>query len=469
MKILLINTALRPNSIVKMFPCGIGYIASAIKNAGYNLSILDIEANRPSQEGIEYALQKEKYDVVALSSIASGYKMVKELCQTIRNYQPQAIIIAGNTVASSIPIILLRFTEVNVAVIGEGDDTIVDLLNQIKIDPKGLYNVRGIYYKLGNDKITKTFDRPPIASLDDLPWINFDLLDVETYIQNGGEQVSRPLPGGLHKDDILMLPINTARGCLYNCTFCYHAFKGVKYRTRSAKSVLNEAQHLVDKYNVNYIGFSDELTFYMRDQTDRFVTAMEEKWPNGTPFFWMANARGDLLKEDKDINLVKRMKNAGCHGFFFSLESANKNILKTMNKHLTKEQFIFQTELVKRAGLPVWTSIVLGYPEENFNTIKETFGVCSSLGIYPSIGFVSPQPGSSFYEYAKEYKYITDEESYLLSMTDRQDLQINFTTMPDDEFLSCVKEEAIKCKNACGIELDESKLFKTQYYQESKK
>ncbi len=445
MEILLINTALRPNSKVKMFPVGISYIATAMKNAGHQFDILDHEAWRPlPEEGIAY-LKRKKYDVVALASLASGYKMVKALCQLIRDLQPQATIIVGNTVASSIPEILLKNTEADIAVLGEGDITIVELLKGIEIH--NLYGISGIvfkYYASQSDKIAKKCSimhndyRYPIKDLDTLPWINFDLFDTELYIDNTREQISRPFPTGLTEENIRMLPINTARGCAYNCSFCYHAFKGMPYRTRSPQSVMDEADHLVKKYGINYIGFSDELTFYTRKQTDNFISTMENKWPDGTPFFWMANMRANLFSSEDDLLLIQRMKSAGCHGFFFSLESADPHILNAMNKKITVDQFIKQARLVQKVNLPVWTSIVLGYEEETPETIKETFRVCADLGTYPSIGYLLLQPGTPVYERAKINGYIKDEEEYLLSMGDRQTLLLNITEMPDDEFIQCV-------------------------------
>ena len=257
MEILLVNTSLRPNSIIKMFPVGIGYVASAIKNAGYKFDLLDHEAWRPlPEEGIAY-IKRKKYTVVALASLPSGYKMVKALCQLIRDLQPQSTIIVGNTVASSIPEILLKKTAADIAVLGEGDITIVELLHALEM--KGsIKDIPGIafkYYASQKDKrenkhsIIEHRYRPPIKDLDTLPWIDFRSFDTEIYIDNSREQISRPFPTGLTEENIRMLPINTARGCVYNCSFCYHAFKGMPYRTRSPQSVMDEADYLVKKYN----------------------------------------------------------------------------------------------------------------------------------------------------------------------------------------------------------------------------
>jgi anaerobic magnesium-protoporphyrin IX monomethyl ester cyclase len=128
MNILLINVSMRPESPLKLFPVGLGYIATAIKNAGYKFDLIDIDAHRYTDSQVEKMIQKEKYDVVCMGCIVTGYKIIKELSKVVKKHLPNSIIIAGNSVATSIPETLLRKTMVDIAVMGEGDITIVELL-----------------------------------------------------------------------------------------------------------------------------------------------------------------------------------------------------------------------------------------------------------------------------------------------------------------------------------------------------
>jgi anaerobic magnesium-protoporphyrin IX monomethyl ester cyclase len=121
LKILIINVALRPNSPIKYFPIGLGYIATAIKNAGYDFDLLDIDAHRYSGEYVEKFIRRSHYDIICMGCIVTGYKIIKELTLLIRTYQPHAKIVVGNSVATSIPEILLTRTESDIAILGEGD------------------------------------------------------------------------------------------------------------------------------------------------------------------------------------------------------------------------------------------------------------------------------------------------------------------------------------------------------------
>ena len=452
MKTLLINMALRPESPIKMFPVGLGYIATALKNAEIEFDILDLELIRYD---LELMQGFQKYDVVLLGTIVTGYKYVKRLCALIREENPNAVIVVGNTVASSIPEILLSKTEADVAVIGEGDVTVVELLKNLK----GWWGWEGpgIMWK-DRGKIRSWPNRKPIPNLDLLPFIDFELWDIEAYIRNTPLQVSEPCP--IPRDEVRALPINTARGCPCRCGFCYNAFQGYPYRRRSIGDVLTEARGLKWKYGLNFIGFSDELTFADKDYAKKFS---EEILDLELAFYWVAQCRAGTFGP-RDGALVDLMKAAGCVGASFALESADRGILLSMRKGITVKAFEEQVTLFHQHDLSVWTSLVLGYPQETPATIKETFDVCARNGVYPSIGYLLPQPGTPIYEYARKIGRIQDEEEYLLGMGDRQDLYLNLTTMSDDEFREFVMAGAARCRDAVGVDLPDDKLVKTGHY-----
>jgi anaerobic magnesium-protoporphyrin IX monomethyl ester cyclase len=461
MNILVINVSLRPHSPVKIFPIGLGYITTAIKNAGFKFDLLDIDLYRYTDKQIMDYLSKKEYDVVCFGCIVTGYKMVKNLSAMIKYVNPNTKILVGNTVASSIYKTLLTKTVVDIAMLSEGDETIVELLSAIK-KGESLNNVLGIAYK-ENNKIIVTPEKPLIKDISSIPFIDFEIFEVEKYIEYSKLVVSDPLP--FPRENTRALPINTARGCIANCGFCYHIFKHKPYRYRSAESIINEIKELVNRYHLNYILFWDELTFFSKQHVLDFAnTVIKEK----LHFYWTGQCRANLFIEDKDLEIMQKMKEAGCLGMAYSLESADEEILKIMNKKINIEQFSKQTELFHKAGINVWTSLVIGYPQETPETIKKTFDCCIENKIFPSAGFLLPQPGSQMYDYAMEHGFITDEEEYLLKMGDRQDLRLNMTSMSDEELNLCVQKGLQECNLKLNIGLDDKQLLKTQYYRKNK-
>lgn len=459
MEVLLINISLRPESPQLLFPIGLGYIASAIDRAGFDLEILDIDAYRYTDEEVKRFIKEKEYDVVAFGCIVTGYKIVKKLAEVIKKHK-KVPIICGNSVASSIPDLLLSRTRVDIAVIGEGDITIVELLKTIE-NNESLEKVDGIYFK-HDGKIISTPPRSVIADLDTIPPINFDLFDIDIYISKSKTGCSEPYP--IDYDLIKAMPVNTARGCLYRCTFCYHVFRNNKYRVRSPQSICEEIKLLKEKYDINYVWFFDELTFYSIKQCEKFVDTMLKE---NLEVYWTADCRADLFKE-KDFDLAVKLKESGCVGLGYSLESANEEILKAMHKKTNPSQFSVQTKVLQRAEIATWTSLVLGYPQETEESIKQTYDCCYDNDIYPSTGYILPQPGTPIYDYAIKTGEINDEEAYLLSIGDRQDFSINLTQMEQSRIEQLVKEHLLRISEKLNIGLDEKKLIKTGVYRVKK-
>jgi len=463
MKILIINIAIRPASARKFFPIGLGYIVSAVKRAGYDFDLLDLDAHPMSTDETEKFLQENHYDVVMLGCIVTGYRYVKWICNVIKMAFPDTKVIVGNSVASSIPDVLLTKTAADIAVIGEGEITAVELLECIK-EKQSISNVLGVQYMNGG-QVIKTPPRPVIENIDSIGSIKWEIFDIEIYIESLSKAINEPLPP-IPKGKIRAMPINTARGCPYSCSFCYHVFMGSKYRYRSAALIVEEMQFCHKQYGINYFTLNDELTFFSIKQANEFAETLLDC---GLKVYWDADCRSGLFRKDEDVEVVRKLKQAGCMALSFSLESASTEILKWMNKKVGPEAFSRQCKILKNAGLASLTSIVIGYPNETKETIKETIDCCIANNVYPSAGYLLPQPLTPMYDYAIQNGYIKDEEEYLLRIGDRQDLHINMTKMSDEELTSVVDLELTRCSGELSIGLENGKLLKTGHYRIAKK
>ena len=457
MKVLLINISLRPESPRLMPPVGLAYIATAIDRAGYELEIIDIDAHRYSDAEVEEMLKSKEYDVAGMGCIITGYKTVKRLAGIIKKYKNVPVMV-GNSVATSIPELLLKNTEVDIAVIGEGDITAVEVLGAIE-KKEHLSSVKGIYYK-ENGQIFATPPREPIADIDSIPVINWSLFNMDIYLEKSRLHIDEPYPP-IPFDQLKSVPINTARGCAFRCTFCYHVFRDYKYRIRSPQNIFEEIITLKEKYGFNYVNLFDELTFYSIPQVESFLDTMKLY---NLGVYWVACCRGNLFRE-KDIELARRLKEAGCIGLVYSLESASPEILKAMNKKITKDEFMEQTRTLRKAGLATWTSIVIGYPQETEDTLQQTFDCCYEAEIYPSTGYLLPLPGTAMYDYALETGAIKNEEEFLLNAGDRQDFLINLTKLEREKIEEIVKSNLQRISEKLKIDLDESCLIKTGHYR----
>lgn len=458
MNIALINICLRPYMDKAYYPIGLSYIATALKRAGYSFDIIDIDANRYSEQEVDTLLLKRRYDVIAFGTLVSGYKFAKTLASIARRTNPDAIIISGNSVASSISGHLLNNTEVNIAVKGEGEITICNLLGAIErtLPWEG---VKGIVFLKDGQLVDTGYEVP--LNIEDVGLPGWDLFNMDLYIRKAIQDVPKPYPIPL--DQIRAFVVNTARGCVFHCTFCYHVFQYVKYRHRSPKAILWEIAELQRKYGINYINFFDELTFFSKKQFSLFIDELET---SGIQFFWNADIRSDLFDES-DLDVLNRARKQGCQSFGYSLESGNPEILKTMKKNLTVENFVGQKKVLDKAGIKTFTSLVIGYPQETLETIKQTFDICYNLNVYPSVGYLLPQPGTPMFEVAKEKGFADDMESYLHQMGDRQDLRFNMTNIPAAELIQAVTGHLQRISDKLGLGLTKDQLIKTYTFMTS--
>lgn len=459
MKVLLINVCLRYESPRYVLPVGIGYIGMALRNAGYEFDVLDLDVLRPSEKELKRVIAEEEYDAYLMGSIVTGYKYIKQLTGIIRGAHPSASIIVGNSVADSIPEILLNKTEADFGVISEGDVTIVELLRSISGEMP-IDEVDGICY-LKDGKVRITDVRPLIKDLDSLDYIDWSIFDVDFYLRNSANLVNEPCP--VKYDDRISMSVPTARGCAFACSFCYQVFRGRGYRFRSAYSIVDEIMQLKDLYNINYLNFWDDLTFPNVKHCEEVVDLLLEKQLG---IYWNATVRGDLIRR-KDRALVEKMKAAGCIGLTYSLESSDPEILKAMNKKLDLNRFLEQKSVLDDVGVRTWTNLVIGYPQETEATLRASLDFCYEHNMYPSAGYLLPQPGTEMYDYALEHGYIDDQEQYLLTIGDRQDLYVNMSQMGDDTMISITEEGLDRINRKLDLGLDRESLVKTTVKRDS--
>ena len=210
MKILFINPSLRQGTDHIFLPVGLGYVVTYVKQYGYNFDILDIDAGDYSNEYVEQYLRKHKYDVICLGSIVTHYNWMKWCVNTIKEIQPDSKVILGNSVGGSIPEVVFQTTKVDIVIYGEAEITITKVLDAIKNDEsfgeileplveiphanKGYPStvrgkgIDGIIYRAKNNLIVNNGKRKAVKNIDEFPFPDWDLFDVETYLRIGGKK-----------------------------------------------------------------------------------------------------------------------------------------------------------------------------------------------------------------------------------------------------------------------------------------
>jgi radical SAM superfamily enzyme YgiQ (UPF0313 family) len=167
--------------------------------------------------------------------------------------------------------------------------------------------------------------------------------------------------------------------------------------------------------------------------------------------------------------VAHKFKQSGCVALGYSLESGNQEILEMMQKRVRADWFAEQVALLREVGITSNTSVVFGYPIETRETMRETFAMCERVGVYPSVGFLLPLPDTGMYAYALEHGHITDEDAFLDSITERQDICLNMTQMPDQEILDEITRGCGRLNEQLDLGLSEASYVRTGGYRKHTK
>jgi radical SAM superfamily enzyme YgiQ (UPF0313 family) len=445
MKILLINPPIREWAKPNVFPVGLGYIASALRKEGFEVEVFDINAFRWNKTELEGKIKNADFDVAGIGAIVTVYRYVKWLIQIIKKYHPDKKIVAGGSVGTSIPHIILGKTEVEIVCLGEGEATVVDLMKALQAKKEALHEVDGIWFRDSNGIIVKNRRRKPIKDLDVLPWPAWDLFPMDIYLKNpvGAPNRNKWIDGGAGDTVPLSMNINGTRGCPYKCIYCYHDFMGQGYRYRSPESIVKEMRFLHDIYGARYFHFTDDEYCLRKDFIYDFCKKVKEEFNH--QITWGCAGRVNLMTED----LIATMADAGCVLIGYGIESGSQRMLDVMKKNVTVEQSKEAVRLTKKYLGWADCSFMIGTPGENRETIKETIDFCKELELTPEvIFFITPYPGTELYRMALELGKIGDEEEYALNLGEQgEKIMVNFSELSDEELLEA-QEYMIRELNA---------------------
>jgi len=339
MKICLINPPFVLHETLDMprvfQPMGLAYIAAVLRN-NHSVFVLDAvtegwenlkKVDGQNYLGLSIEKIKEKVaeinpDIVGISSQFSiNEKSSIDVAQAVRDINPNIITILGGTHVTVASESILANTCVDFAIIGEGEDTILELIQVLEDkEHDRLHLVKGIAYRQ-KDKILRTPSRDFIDNLDALPFPARDLFPMEKYFAaakagRGSRQSYTPSSRWI---DLL-----TSRGCPYNCVFCsIHLSMGRKFRFRSPGNIIKEIEQAIKQYKIRHVNFEDDNISLDRKRFGQICDLIIERKLNIT---W--SLPNGLRVENIDEEIVKKMKKSGCYRVFVAPESGVQRVVK---------------------------------------------------------------------------------------------------------------------------------------------
>jgi radical SAM superfamily enzyme YgiQ (UPF0313 family) len=415
------------------FPLGLGYIFSVIKKAGHDVQCLNLNHLQGEiEELMEKAINENNYDVICTGHMAIGYHIIKNIIDAVRKKNYPGKIILGGPIITSEPEIIFQDLNPDYGVLGEGEITIVELLDSLEKN-KDLKEVKGIIYKNKEGEAVITEKRPVIEDLDSLPFPDLESFGYKDWLED--KCTNDSFDSNL-LDNPRTYQILCSRSCPYQCTFCYHPL-GSKYRTRSLDNVMKEIEEAIEKYQINNIYFFDDLFSIDRKRLNDFCEKIK-KIIDKTP--WKITWTCQLSVNAIDKELLQRLKDSGCEIACFGFESVSKEVLKSMRKPVTPEQIDNAIKLCLNIKLAIQGGFIFGDIAETMETARETLEYWKKecMG-QAGVGFIQPYPNSEIYLNCVKRGIIKDKLEFIKNLGDEKILNMT-EHMNNKEFEQLKKE-----------------------------
>lgn len=334
-------------------------VAAPMVKAGYTVKILD-QRVEPITEEILRSLITSDCLAIGISTMTGTQVFFSiMLAKIVRKITDGKIpIIWGGCHPSVTPEQTLSHPLVDIVAIGEGDNTMLDVVEALS-NKRSLLTVPGIMYKDGPTPV-KTLPRP-MLNVEELLPVPWELVEPEKYIHQDMYL----------RDRMRVLDIGqTSRGCPFDCAFCSSAsIRERKWRAQSVERVLDDLQGAIRRFNLDGWWWRDDEFYIKRKRAHAIMEGIVQAGINGA--FYTSGTRCDVFAKATDDE-VAMMKRAGAHTLKFGAESGSQRILDLMQKGITVEQTLAANRRCLKHGIAPAFALMIGYPTETFEEINQT-------------------------------------------------------------------------------------------------
>lgn len=377
----------------RLQPLGLAYLAAALEKAGHQVRIVDAKAESLSIDKVVLRVKEFNPRIVGISSSTPDFCVSKLLAEKIKSAGDYTVLIGGPHV-SAIPEETMQESCFDYGVIGEGEETVVELASALSEgNGRNLADIKGIAFRDGKGFI-RTQPRPYIEDLDSIPLPARYLLPGITRYRYSWY---RKLPTAT---------IITTRGCPYQCVFCDRAVFGNRLRARSIPNILDEIELLVRKYKVRGLDIVDDLFVASPERISDFCSGLLER---GLKVAWSCLSRTDIVSE----GILKLMKEAGCWQIAYGIESGSQEVLRRIKKNITLKNIEDAVSWTQAVGIRRVGLFILGLPGDNEENMNHTLRFSNSLNLDRAVFFIAqPYPGSEMFKTALAKGEIAREVPY---------------------------------------------------------
>lgn len=405
-----------------VMPMGILYVSAYVKRSGvcnvFTLNLNHVEGDE--FEILQNFCHLHSIDILGVGGLSGEYEDLVRMVDYGRKIKPDLFIVVGGGIVTADPTTTLTaFDNADCGIIGEGEETFVELIKALT-EQRSLDKVNGIIYR-NADKLYITKRRQEIKDLDSLPFPDYEGFNYDIYLEQNPDLSDE----GKKYSQVSVIG---GRSCKYNCTFCFHP-SGTKYRQRSLDSIFSEIDYLVNHYTISYIALREELFATDNNRVRDFCHRMERY-----DIDWSIQLRIDSINQE----LVDILKDTRCRYVFVGVESADDGVLRSMRKGITRNQIEHALDMLHQAGLNSRSGVIFGDKVETYETAQNTLqwfrNNSSRYRLF--VDMIISFPGSTLYRHACKNGIIPDPVQFLKDGCPI----VNVSSMSNEEFKRLVSQ-----------------------------
>lgn len=407
-------------------PLGLAYLAGALRAQGYrDLVIYNADFDPDKGQGVcnrGYFDEMNRFDDYLAAVTCDDHPIYQDVLRTVTEFAPDIItislrtakffitrtlirllrkrfgglpIIVGGPHATANPEHVLERTEADTIVRGEGEATLVELLQRME-DGGDLSTVAGISFRDG-ERIQHTADRAFIEDLDSLPFPARDL--ILNHQRMGPDDFSN---------------LFSSRGCPFACAYCdSRRTWSRKVRRHSPKYIVAEIWDIKRRFGSTFFPFQDDCFVTSKEHLYELCEEMHRSGLAQLPlseFRWWCEIHPTLISDE----VVATMKKANCVAIAMGAESGSQRTLDAINKTVSPDTVIKAARIIREAGLSLSTFFMIGFPWETEEDIEATLRYMEEVAPdKPVVSILTPLPGTPIYDYCVEHDLVDFDEDYL--------------------------------------------------------
>ena len=403
-------------------PLGLAYISAALRAAGFGVRIIDAVAEAPGTrarycKGYLVGLRLEQIveripaetEIVGITIVFTHeWPMAVKLIDLIRRRFPRAAIVLGGEHVTSMPEFCLLTSKADIAVQGEGEETVVELARAL-CDRKPLAGIAGITYRQA-DTVAVNPRRERQAKIDDIPTPDWESFALETYHRHRFE-------GGMYSSR-MTVPILATRGCPYQCTYCSAPNMWLpRWIPRDPVKVVDEIEGYARRYGAGNFPFQDLTAIIQKSWIKTFC---EELLRRNLNIQWQlpTGTRSEAI----DAEVARLLKASGMISMAYAPESGSDYTRRLIKKKMTASKLFESIDAAADAGLNVAVWLVIGFPHDRPEHIAENLPFLDELASHGvtdiGIAFYMALPGTELFHSLYDAGRIKIDRKYFRHILD---------------------------------------------------